>query len=607
VMPFARFAAVLILSGGTALHDAGAQQPDNVAALDPVLVSASPTVRTLADTFQSVTVVGRDQIETWPAATLADLLAGVAGVDVQRRGEPGVQADVGIRGTGFEQTVILLDGMPMGDPQTGHHNLNLPVPVEHIERIEVVKGPGAMAYGGNATGGVINIVTRRGDEASLGVQARAGSHDTRSGRFSGAGRWGHTDHRLSFDHLRTDGHLSERRADAELTRGLYTGGAELGESGLRWGLGAEDREFGAWKFYTADFPDQRERTQTRTAWLAADTQAGQWTLTPTAWWREHDDWFRTLVSGTAFINEHATRVQGLRLSGRRHWAGGGVTALGASHSRERIDSNALGRHDREETQAWVVHRQALGERTAVEAGLSLVDYSDDGHYALPSLAIRHRLSDRWTAFASVARSARAPSYTELFLQTSGNHGNPELEPEHSDYAEAGLRFRTNAHRINLALFERRTDTLIDWARPEGEVQWQADHFDGHRSRGGEAEWRWHPRQRWLERVDLAATVLDTELDDRGLQIKYALDYPELGVTGGAVWRLGRVVRLTTRARYTDRSTGESGTLVDLRLGWRVSKIELFVEGNNLLDERLVEAGFAPLPGRWLYAGVRADY
>jgi len=605
VTTICRCKAALLMAAAIFSQHAVARD-DRADALDPVLVSASPTARTLSDAFQSVTVIGREQIETWPAATLADLLAGVAGVDVQRRGEPGVQADVGIRGTGFEQTVILLDGMPMGDPQTGHHNLNLPVPIEHVERIEVVKGPGAMAYGGNATGGVINIVSRRGGEGSLVAQGRVGSHDTRSVSFSAASRVALSDHRLSADHLRTDGHLSGRRADADLTRGLYTGGASIGPADLRWGVGAENRAFGAWKFYTADFPDQRERTQTRTAWLSSDTRAGEWTVSPRAWWREHDDWFRTLVAGNAFVNRHATRVQGLRLSGTRHW-GSAVTALGASRSHERIDSNALERHDRDETQAWIVHRQPLGKRTAVEAGVSLVDYSDYGSYGLPTLALRHRLSDRWTAFASVARSARVPSYTELFLQTSGNLGNPNLEPERSDYAETGLRFRTNAHRVNLALFERRTDTLIDWSREPGEVQWQAAQFDGHRSRGGELEWRWYPGRSWLDRVDLAATVLETDLEDRGLEIKYALDYPRTELTGGAVWRLGRSLRLTTRARYTDRSTGESGTLVDLRLGWRVSQVELFVEGNNLLDERLIEAGFAPLPGRWLYAGLRATY
>src|SRR5690554_6130540 len=175
---------VLVLGAAMAAQPEARAQDSDTGLLDPVEVSATATARTLADTFQSVTVIGREQIESWPTASLADLLAGVAGVDVQRRGEPGVQADVGIRGTGFEQTVILLDGMPMGDPQTGHHNLNLPVPVEHIERIEVVKGPGAMAYGGNATGGVINIVTRHGGDASLAGQLRIGSHDTRAGGFS---------------------------------------------------------------------------------------------------------------------------------------------------------------------------------------------------------------------------------------------------------------------------------------------------------------------------------------------------------------------------------------------------------------------------------------
>lgn len=601
----ARLTAALVLSTGVVDH-ARAQQ-DDPAPLEPVQVSASATARVLSDTFQSVTVIGREQIEAWPAATLSSLLAGVIGVDVQRRGEPGVQADIGIRGTSFEQTVVLLDGLPMGDPQTGHHNLNLPVPVEHIERIEVVKGPGAMAYGGTATGGVINVVTRSGGEAgSLSGQLRVGSHETRSGSFSGAMARGASRHRLSVDHLRTDGHLPMQRADAEMTRGLYTGGVELGDGRVRWGLGGENREFGAWKFYTADFPDQRERTQTRTAWLASENAIGQWQVSPQVYRREHDDWFRTIVFGTAYINRHETEVQGIRLSARRDW-GQGITAFGAAWSDESIDSNALDRHDRQEAQAWLVHRQALTDRTTLEAGLSFVDYSDYGDYALPSLGLRHTLTERWTAFVSAARSARVPSYTELFLQTGGNLGNPDLQAERSDYAEAGLRFNAGAHRVNLALFERRSDSLIEWARAPGTVQWQADQFDDQRSRGVEVEWRWFPGRRWLERIDLGASMLDTDLNDRGLEIKYALDYPEASLVAGAVWNLSSAVRLTTRARYQDRSSGESGILADVRIGWRSGGFEWFLEGSNLLDERIVEAGFAPLPGRWWYAGVRARY
>src|SRR5699024_6074016 len=213
----------------------------------------------------------------------------------------------------------------------------------------------------------------------------------------------------------------------------------------------------------------------------------------------------------------------------------------------------------------------------------------------------------WVSFASWAASARTPSYTELFLDSSGNRGSPALGPERSDYAEIGLRYLAAAQRVNLALFERRTDALIDWARLPGEVQWQARRFDGHRSRGAELEWQWLPSGKRLERVDLAATVLDTRLDRRGLQIKYALDYAELGIIAGAVWRLSNTLGLTTRARYSQRSSGEAGTLLDLRLSWQLADLQLFVEGNNLLDRRLVESGFAKLPGRWLYAGVAVGW
>jgi len=93
--------------------------------------------------------------------SVEDLLLGVTGVDVRRRGPGGVQADVGIRGATFEQTLILIDGVKVSDPQTGHHNLDLPVALADIERIEVQKGPSARIWGPNAFGGVVNIITRR--------------------------------------------------------------------------------------------------------------------------------------------------------------------------------------------------------------------------------------------------------------------------------------------------------------------------------------------------------------------------------------------------------------------------------------------------------------
>ncbi|MDZ7826124.1 MAG: TonB-dependent receptor plug domain-containing protein [Gammaproteobacteria bacterium] len=157
--------------------------------LDIMVVTASPIARSLEELDQSVSLIGRDEIRGAAADNVADLLHFVSGVDVRQRGGRGVQADIGIRGTAFEQTLLMVDGVRMRDPQTGHHAMNLPVPMEHLERIEVLKGPGSAAYGPSATGGAINLITRRPD----GFEAGPGSRRWRARlpvlrRSSGDGR-----------------------------------------------------------------------------------------------------------------------------------------------------------------------------------------------------------------------------------------------------------------------------------------------------------------------------------------------------------------------------------------------------------------------------------
>lgn len=581
--------------------------PADPAAFDKVVVTASPLGSSLDTAFQSVTVIGRDEIEALPAATLAELLATVSGVDVRRRGAPGVQADIGIRGTAYEQTLVLVDGVALGDPQTGHHNFNVPVPLEHIERIEIIRGPGGLAWGGSATGGIVNIITRTPHQAEAGVAVRGGRHDTRDIEAFAGTRAGASTHLISASRLRTDGHLPERRADADLARGTYTGTADVPAGRLRWGLGAENREFGAWMFYTADFPDQRERTRARLAHLGGDFELGDWRVDAQLAWRGHDDWFRTRVGESDYINRHETDVRRLRVNARGR-ALGGETAIGGAWADERIESNALDDHDRKETTLWLSHRRALGRNSALEAGLGRVDYSDHGSFWLPSLAFRHRFSAKWALHASSARSARAPSYTERFLLTSGNVGRADLVPERAVQHEIGARFRHAEQALHLAVFRRPTDDLIDWARAEGEVAWQADNFDGHRSRGAEIEWQWRPqRVAVLSHLRVSYTRLSTDLDNRGKEIKYALDYARDSLAATGVFDLSPALSLSVSARYQDRNSGERATLVSARLNWRQNDHELFIEGSNLLDETVTEAGFAPLPGRWLFAGARLRF
>ena len=605
----AGLAAVLAASVAEA-RTGNADQRDHQpgpAALNPVVVTGSAFPHALDRSIQTVEVITRDQILESPAGSLAELLAQVVGVDVQRRGGPGVQADIGIRGSAFEQTLILLNGIPLRDPQTGHHNLNLPVPLETIERIEIVKGPGGLAFGGHATGGLVNIITRVPGASEGGLRARVGSH-----RFGEAAAWwGGGDsaggQSLSLEANRSDGHLDDEPTDFELARASFTGERRIGSGQVNWGAGYERKKFGAYKFYTADFPDQRERTRTRLAYVSGQQPLGSWNLEARGWWRDHDDWFRTRVGNADFINRHLTRTLGTGLAARRIGTTA-ATGFGVNLLRERIDSNALGERERDEVGFWLSHRQQLGTRWVVEGGVSRLDLDQGGARWLPTLGANYRIDRSWTWYASGGRVSRPSSWTEQRLVTGGNRGNPELQAESLWLAETGLRWRQRQFQGEGALFRRWSDALIDWGRPPGAVQWQADYFDDYRSIGGELGGRWTAVDlAWLESVTLGYSWLDTELDARGLEIKYALDYPRHAIKAGARFQPSPNVRMAITLKHANRNDGRSSTDLALRMSWQPRRLEWFFEADNLLGDRTPEAGFAPQPGRWLFAGIRVGF
>ncbi|MGY6553581.1 MAG: TonB-dependent receptor plug domain-containing protein [Wenzhouxiangella sp.] len=569
-----------------------------------IRVTALPLAAAEVGQLRSVTVIDRADIELAPVSNLADLLAMVAGVEVRRRGAGGVQADVGIRGTAYEQTLILVDGIPMSDPQTGHHDMNLPIPLAMIERIEVVRGPGAVLYGGHATGGMINIVTRTPQTLEIGAELALGQNAyAQAGASLGSGNrsWSHL---LAADARRSDGHLADEPTDFDLRQLAYRGQWRHDRGRLSWGLGAEDKDFGAFKFYTADFPDQREETGLRNAWLSVEQDlGGGWTLSPELYWRRHEDWFRTLVGQTAFINEHETRVLGQGVA-VRHVAQHSSSGFGLKRRDERIDSNALGQRRRDEDSAWMARRQDLGEQFALELSLAMVDFAEHGRYWLPSGALRWQASDAWGWFVAAGRTARQPSYTELFLQTAGNRGRDDLGTERSTLIELGWQWQHDQHRLDGAAFERRTERLIDWAREPGSVTWLADQLDDHRTRGLELDWRWQPRYTRVDELGLSWTWVDTRLADGGREIKYALDVPRSSVRAHLRLSPSPQWRLAVDARLAETRQGPNAYWLNARLSRLLSQGELFVEGSNLLNREIPEAGFAPLPGRWLIGGWR---
>src|SRR5690606_26336865 len=145
--------------------------------LDSVVVASSRIDLPFKENARTLSVITTKDIKESAATNVSDLLQQVAGVDVRRRGINGMQSDLYIRGGSFDQTLLLIDGIKVDDPQTGHHTMNMALPLEVIERIEIIKGPASRIYGQNAFTGAVNIITKNDASKinSLGVQV--GSYD----------------------------------------------------------------------------------------------------------------------------------------------------------------------------------------------------------------------------------------------------------------------------------------------------------------------------------------------------------------------------------------------------------------------------------------------
>lgn len=154
-----------------------AQENNKEERLDSIIISSSRIQLPFKENSRTITVISSTEIMESPAATITELLQQVAGVDIRRRGVNGMQADLYIRGGGFDQTLLLIDGIKMDDAQTGHHTMNMALPIEVIQRIEIIKGPAARVFGQNAFTGAINIVTKNDADNVNMARFQVGSYN----------------------------------------------------------------------------------------------------------------------------------------------------------------------------------------------------------------------------------------------------------------------------------------------------------------------------------------------------------------------------------------------------------------------------------------------
>ena len=175
-MQFRKLAFPVLMLGSTiTAHAQAGNLQDTLTKLNEVIIKENRLQLPFSKQNRNIWIIDREKIKTLPARSVSELLSYVSGVDVRQRGPGGLQADISIDGGTFDQSLVLLNGIKVSDPQTGHNMMNLPISIDDIDHIEVLRGSASRIYGVNALTGAINIVTRLAQQTAISANLFAGS------------------------------------------------------------------------------------------------------------------------------------------------------------------------------------------------------------------------------------------------------------------------------------------------------------------------------------------------------------------------------------------------------------------------------------------------
>ena len=593
-------------------------------------------------TGRNVSVITAADIAASPARSLDELLRFEAGVQVTPRSAFGAQADLSVRGGTFNGVVVLVDGARFNDPQTGHFLSDFPIPLAEIARIEIVRGPDAAAWGPDALGGVVHVITHTGAAGShdgheggardvAAASASAGGLGTVAGEVAVRRLRAPAAFSAAVTGLRTDGAPlrapdgstvvgSQGEVRADLDRVAATAAAALPVAGASLTVrGALDaRDFGAVQFYTPLASDTA-REATTTQWLQARlVRSGRtgWSVQASA--RRHTDRFAFFPGLDP--NRHTSRRLGLTAEAHRLVSPRLTVGAGASGEVRDVVSNSLGDHRDAGGGVFALARWTPLDPVTVSASARVDADPGFGVEPTPMLAVAVQAAPGLVLRGAAGRAVRAPNYTERYINTarelrSGNLGNPDLRAERAWSAEAGLDGRLGPLAVQATGFWRRTDDLIDYARTtvEGIEVFLAQNILATTARGVETSaqvgWRFNPDQALRAVIGYAWTDVQVAAGAVPGDFRYVLDHSPHLVQGRATATLGQV-ETTVEAIHKTRVEQDAVTVANARLAVAlggsggVSAAEVFGEVRNAFDATYTEVFGAPMPGRLWLGGVR---
>ncbi|HEU0124452.1 MAG TPA: TonB-dependent receptor [Bryobacteraceae bacterium] len=559
---------------------------------ETVVVTGSYEPLPLGEADRSVRAISARELAPL-TGTISDLLNLDSSVDMRERAPGGVQSGVSIRGGSFGQTLVLWNGMRLNSMQTSNLNMDVPVPLDALSQVEVLKGSGSTLYGSDATAGVVNFITRPPEHSEVRLRAGLGNWGTQQQRASLAYVSGKLAQQLTMSRDFSTGFLPNRDY-----RNLSVASTTVWKQ-TEVNLAINDRPYGAEQFY-GNY-NSWERTKN---WFAGARQRiGDKTEAAFAYRRHTDLFVLYRDRPQVYTNRHIMETYQAQLRRREDLPKSSRLHYGAEFLYDSINSNNLGVHSRGRSAAYAAWDVRALNRFSFTVGLRDEIYRNFQHQFNPSVGAGFWLHRHWKLRGSASRAFRLPTYTDLYYRDPGNVGNPLLRPETAWSYEGGLDWNAGgAWRATVTVFQRREKDGIDYVRNSPADIWQATNFQSLHFTGVEASVSTTVRRR--HRIEFSYTGLNGAQSVLGAQqSKYVFNYPKH--SGLASWQaaMGKGFVARSRVGAMERLGRSPYTVWDIFSSWQKGYVQPYVQFTNLTAANYQEVIGIQMPGRGILGGV----
>jgi vitamin B12 transporter len=615
------------------------------AELDPVTISASMNPAKISQTGRNIIVIKGDRFAQLPVHSIDELLRYIPGIEMQARGPMGSQSDITLRGGTFQQVLVIVDGVRVNDPNTGHFTTYIPIAPGEIDRIEVLKGASSAIYGSDAVGGVINIVTKtfsRQSEKKLqaAAQLTGGEYN-----FYGANAGLYSSNGItSFG-----GGVLSNNTTGQKQRGIRgfvnatTLSASLGHQfNEKWNLSLrsayDNRKFAAQNFYTSSVADTAQETVS-TVWnqLQVVRSGASNTLQLQVGYKHLQDSFS--FNSRTQSNQNTTELWQALVTNNRKIGNKTSITPGLQFINKKIASNDRGYHNVSQAAGFLILNQQFGDYFFAAPSARLEWNERAGWDLVPQLNLSYRKGDLQLR-SSAGKTIRDADFTERFnnynktIVTSGQRlGNPDLETERSFSYEGGADyFLGNSLKISATYFQRFHKKLIDYVpTPYAQILRKvnllptgtyalAKNIAEVTTTGFETDFQYTKQLQNKSAVwaTLGLIWLDSKSSDT---------VPSFYISSHAKFQANFNLQYTHRrfavslnGLYKSRQSQKVASAAIAKVSsdyvvlnakaeayiWQ-NKLSAFVEVDNFLDRNYTDLLGSQMPGRWLMGGIKISF